>query len=121
MNHNQSLRMTTTTFKYILEYYKDLYRNYEIQTIPEVANNLGLSYATLKNFWKNAYSGPNNGKFNAVDKMILLCTKFINNCQYKEDQKLLKKEIIQRQLKKCILEHSNQTEENKKTNKSMRK
>ena len=109
---NQRLKVSEDMYELILDYYKYLYKNYEIKTIKEIATSLDLSSNIIEDFLLYNYHGPNEKrKLNSLDKIILLCTKFADDCKYKQDQKLLQDEMMRRRVWKCIIDGHKKVEE----------
>lgn len=103
MNHNASFRMKMTTYLQIVQYYEELFEKMEINSIPEIASNLGFSEEIIRHFLKVTYDGPkNDGSFSEIDLKILLCTKFGKGSPYFEDQQ---NENIQRLIKRRKIAH----------------
>lgn len=81
----------------ILYYYQELYNNYEMKTVPEMAEELGVSASTIYKFLN-----ANCATFNDVKEypltlvMIMTCTKFGNKSHYYFEQKEKFSEIIKK-------------------------
>lgn len=87
----------------LMDYYKDLYENFEIKTIPEIAIDLCINGVTVRRILETIYNGKNvDGSFSNMDLMILLCTKFGNKSPYLDDQQ---DEKIQRLIKRRKIIH----------------
>lgn len=87
------------TKRKILYYYEELFQTSRIQSISEIANELGISKSSVANFISSIYHGPNiEGKFSRIDLYILLCTKFGSSSPYLDDQRFLMEKIERRRL-----------------------
>lgn len=90
----------------VIEYYNDLYINFEMKTIPEMAEELEMGISTLRLYIESMYKEKNSdGKYSKISMMILLCTRFgTNSPHYKEQQELrsiIKKRGIVKTLRNC--------------------
>lgn len=90
----------------IVNYYCELYNNYEMKTIPDMADELEISATSLRNYIEMMYNGKNiNGKYSKISLMILLCTKFKSTSQYFDAQQELSSIIKKREIVKLLKEH----------------
>lgn len=94
----KNINITERLCMMVIGHYQDLYDNLEVQSIPEIADIIGVDKDTIRKVLEIIYNGPKaNGTFSKIDIMILLCTKFGNGSKYLEDQN---REEIQRVIKR---------------------
>lgn len=105
----KNINITKRLCMMVIWHYQDLYDNLEVQSIPEIADIIGVNNETIRKVLEIIYDGPKmNGTFSKIDSMILLCTKFGNCSKYLEDQqdeeiqRLIKRREIARQIKSSI-------------------
>lgn len=96
----------------VKEYYDKLFNNYEFKTISEISEDLDINPKTLRLYLKALYTGKNcDGKYSKISLQILLCTKFVSNSPYYDDQQELMDVIKRRQIVKELKNNSNHTKE----------
>lgn len=94
--------VSINTVKDVLRYYDKLYANYEMKTIPEIANDLNVDQGVIRKSLAAFYQGIRaDGKISFKDLKVLLCTRFGGGSPYLEDQK---NDKIQRLIKRRELE-----------------
>ena len=104
--YQAGLTVSRKTQYCILDYYKKLYINYEVQNVGEIAKNCDMCTTTIYNFLDLAIREPDvSGKFDSITKLILLCTKFKGDNKYFEMQQLLADEIRRRKYEKLVKEY----------------
>ena len=96
MNTYLRPRVSRDLQKRIIYYYKELYENLEMKTIPEIANELGVSASAIHKFLKCNYVSIENGEYSPIMVMIMLCTKFGNTSCYHFEQQEKFGEIIKK-------------------------
>lgn len=90
----------------IIDYYNDLYNNFDMKTVPEMARELEIGESTLRLYLDKMYKEKNcDGKYSKLSLLILLCTKFVPNSPYYKDQQELSLIIKKRQIVKIGKDH----------------
>ena len=90
----------------IIDYYNELYNNFDMKSIPKMAEELEIGESTLRLYLDKMYTGKNSdGKYSKISLRILLCTKFGTQSSYYEDQQelisIIKKREIVKTLRNC--------------------
>ncbi len=105
-------KISKGTIIQVKEYYDKLFNNYEFKTISEISEDLDINPKTLRLYLKALYTGKNcDGKYSKISLQILLCTKFVSNSPYYDDQQELMDVIKRRQIVKELKNNSNHTKE----------
>lgn len=87
----------------IIDYYNDLYDNFDMKTIPKMASELEIGESTLRLYLEKMYKEKNcDGKYSKLSLQILLCTKFVPNSPYYKAQQELNPIIKKRQIAKIL-------------------
>lgn len=77
----------------IISYYIEMYENYEMKTVSEIASELNVHSKTIYTFIKVFY---NLHGYEKLTTMIMLCTKFNNTSQFYEEQQKHFGELIRK-------------------------
>ena len=105
-------KISKGTIIQVKEYYDKLFNNYEFKTISEISEDLDINPKTLRLYLRALYTGKNcDGKYSKISLQILLCTKFVSNSPYYDDQQELMDVIKRRQIVKELKNNSNHTKE----------
>ena len=82
----------------ILEYYKQMYSNYEFKSVPKIANDLDVSATMISRF---IYMMITNDKelYSEIGMLIMLCTKFDIKSRYYEAQQEIYGDLIKQRAK----------------------
>lgn len=98
MADKMRMEISERTCHEVVNYYNELFCNFEVQTISEIAEFLNIGKSTLRIALSKIYHGPkSDGTFSKIDIQILVCTKFGPTSPYLEDQQ---REDIQRIIKR---------------------
>lgn len=102
-DYKNACKLSRDTKCYILNYYKNLYINFDMKRVGEIAVDCDMHESSIRNFFDIAIKEPNSkGEFDPVTEMILLCTKFGSSSPYRENQKLLSEKIRRRKIEKQL-------------------
>lgn len=109
-NNEGRRKITKAKIYMIIDYYNDLYNNFDMKTIPKMAEELEMGESTLRLYLDKMYTGKNSeGKYSKISLRILLCTKFGTHSSYYEDQQelssIIKKRAIVKALRNCEQKH----------------
>ena len=77
----------------IISYYIEMYENYEMKTVSEIASELNVNSKTIYNFINLFY---NVHGYEKLTIMLMLCTKLNSTNQYYEEQQKLFGELIRK-------------------------
>ena len=85
----------------IVSYYMELYENYEVKTVYEIASELDVHPKTIYTFIKIFY---NLRGYEKLTTILMVCTKLNSTSQYYEEQQkyfgeLIKKRAIIKEVK----------------------
>lgn len=100
----------------IIYYYKELYENYEMKTVPEISEDLGIDISIIYKFLASRYNSyTRKDDYPKLMTMIMLCTKFGNTSYYyAEQQQFFSKIIKKRQILKEVKSRTAKLNEKRK-------
>ena len=107
-NNYSNNNLSQNTRLQLLSYYKELYDNLDIKSVPEMSEELGFSERSIYYFIEQYCNiDSHNENYSSITIMIMVCTKFHNSKYYSIQKEKFGKIIKKRQIIKELKQRAN--------------